>query len=407
MFRGFLLESVRSALEAIKTNKLRSILTTLGIIIGVTTVIAVISVITGLKQQVATSFSSLGANVLYVQKYPWVMGGGGIDWWKIRQRKDIGMEEYLALKEYGSSFKYVSPQNSSRYDIIRGDKRANGVSVDGTTQDYPEIMNQHVKLGRFLSDDDIQYRRDVCVLGDDVASTLFADENPIGQNVRIGGRLFTVIGLLEELGEMMGQSMDNVAIIPYTTMTKFTGRRRSLTITVLAEDEEETTQEIRWILRRIRKVKEGEEDDFSINSAGALTQQFNQLTRAMFIIMVGIAGISLVVGGIGIMNIMLVSVTERTREIGVRKAIGAKSSEILGQFLLESIMICLVGGLIGVFFGFSITKLISLAGKIPFGMPFWSILLGFGFSFFTGVFFGFYPARKASSLSPVEALRYE
>jgi putative ABC transport system permease protein len=407
MFSGFLLESVRSALEAIKTNKLRSILTTLGIIIGVTTVIAVISVITGLKQQVATSFSSLGANVLYVQKYPWVMGGGGIDWWKIRQRKDIGMEEYLALKEYGSSFKYVSPQNSSRYDIIRGDKRANGVSVDGTTQDYPEIMNQHVKLGRFLSEDDIQYRRDVCVLGDDVASTLFSDENPIGQNVRIGGRLFTVIGLLEELGEMMGQSMDNVAIIPYTTMTKFTGRRRSLTITVLAEDEEETTQEIRWILRRIRKVKEGEEDDFSINSAGALTQQFNQLTRAMFIIMVGIAGISLVVGGIGIMNIMLVSVTERTREIGVRKAIGAKSSEILGQFLLESIMICLVGGLIGVFFGFSITKLISLAGKIPFGMPFWSILLGFGFSFFTGVFFGFYPARKASSLSPVEALRYE
>jgi len=157
----------------------------------------------------------------------------------------------------------------------------------------------------------------------------------------------------------------------------------------------------------IRNVKEDEEDDFSINSAGALTQQFNQLTRAMFIIMIGIAGISLVVGGIGIMNIMLVSVTERTREIGVRKAIGAKSSEILGQFLLESIMICLVGGLIGIFFGFSITKIISLAGKIPFGMPFWSILLGFGFSFFTGVFFGFYPARKASSLSPVEALRYE
>lgn len=407
MLSGFLLESVRSALEAIKTNKLRSILTTLGIIIGVTTVIAVISVITGLKQQVATSFSSLGANVLYVQKWPWVMGGGGVDWWKIRQRKDIGMEEYHALKEYGSSFKYVAPQNSSIYDIIRGDKRSNGVSVDGTTEDYPEIMNQHVKLGRFLSEDDIQYKRDVCVLGDDVASTLFSDENPIGQNVRIGGRLFTVIGLLEELGELMGQSMDNVAIIPYTTMTKFTGRRRSLTITVLAEDEEETTQEIRWILRRIRKVKEDEEDDFSINSAGALTQQFNQLTRAMFIIMVGIAGISLVVGGIGIMNIMLVSVTERTREIGVRKAIGAKSSEILGQFLLESIMICLVGGLIGIFFGFSITKLISLAGKIPFGMPFWSILLGFGFSFFTGVFFGFYPARKASSLSPVEALRYE
>ncbi len=407
MDRGFLAESVRSALEAIKTNKLRSLLTTLGIIIGVTTVIAVISVITGLKQQVASSFSSLGANVLYVQKFPWVMGGGGIDWWKIRQRRDIGMQEVRALKEYGSAFKYVAPQISNRFEVKRGDKKASGVSIDGTTEDFPEIMNQRVKLGRFLSADDIQYRKDVCVLGNDVATTLFPDENPIGKNVRINGRLFTVIGLLEELGEMMGQSMDNVAIIPYTTMSKFTGIRRSITIAVLTEDEEEAREEIRWILRRTRKVKEDEEDDFSINSAGALTKQFNQLTKALFIIMIGIAGISLVVGGIGIMNIMLVSVTERTREIGVRKAIGAKSSEILGQFLLESVMICLVGGVIGVLLGFSLTKLISLAGKIPFGMPIWGILLGFGFSFVTGVFFGFYPARKAAALSPVEALRYE
>jgi len=407
MDRGFLLESLRSALEAIKTNKLRSLLTTLGIIIGVTTVISVISVITGLKQKIATSFSSLGANVLYIQKYPWVMGGAGVDWWKIRQRKNLGMEEYKALKEYGSSFTYVAPQISNRFDVKHGDKKVDGVSVDGTTEDFPEIMNQQVKLGRFLSTDDIQYRRDVCVLGNDVATILFPDENPVGKTVRINGRVFTVIGLLEELGELMGQSMDNVAVIPYTTMTKFTGRRRSLTITVLAEDEDEAREEIRWILRRVRRVKEDEEDDFSINSAGALTRQFNQLTRALFIIMVGIAGISLVVGGIGIMNIMLVSVTERTREIGVRKAIGAKSSEILGQFLLESIMICFVGGFIGILLGFSLTKLISLTGNIPFGMPIWAILLGFGFSFIIGVFFGFYPARKAAALNPVEALRYE
>jgi putative ABC transport system permease protein len=407
MDRGFLLESLRSALEAIKTNKLRSLLTTLGIIIGVTTVISVISVITGLKQKIATSFSSLGANVLYIQKYPWVMGGAGVDWWKIRQRKNLGMEEYKALKEYGSSFTYVAPQISNRFDVKHGDKKVDGVSVDGTTEDFPEIMNQQVKLGRFLSTDDIQYRRDVCVLGNDVATTLFPNENPVGKTVRINGRVFTVIGLLEELGELMGQSMDNVAVIPYTTMTKFTGRRRSLTITVLAEDEDEAREEIRWILRRVRRVKEDEEDDFSINSAGALTRQFNQLTRALFIIMVGIAGISLVVGGIGIMNIMLVSVTERTREIGVRKAIGAKSSEILGQFLLESIMICFVGGFIGILLGFSLTKLISLTGNIPFGMPIWAILLGFGFSFIIGVFFGFYPARKAAALNPVEALRYE
>ncbi len=407
MDRGFLIESLRSALEAIKTNKLISFLTTLGIIIGVTTIIAVISVISGLKQQVASSFSSLGANVLYVQKTPWVMGGRGIDWRKLLQRKDIGMKEYQALKEYGSSFTYVAPHITRGFDVNRGDKESSDVRVIGTTEDFPEIMNQRVRLGRFITADDLLYRRDVCVLGNDVITTLFPNENPIGKSVRISGRIFTVIGLLEELGEMMGQSLDNVAVIPYTTMTKFTGTRIDIAITVLVNDEEEAREEIRWILRRIRKVKADEEDDFAINSAGALTREFNQLTRTMFIIMVGIAGISLVVGGIGIMNIMLVSVTERTREIGVRKAIGAKSSEILGQFLLEAIMICFVGGFIGIFFGFSITKLISMLGDMPFGMPFWSILLGFGFSFFTGVFFGFYPARKASSLSPVEALRYE
>ncbi|MCK4526655.1 ABC transporter permease [candidate division WOR-3 bacterium] len=407
MDRGFLLESLRSAIEAIKTNKLRSLLTTLGIIIGVTTVIAVISVISGLKTQVASSFSTLGANVLYVQKYPWVMGGAGIDWWKIRQRKDIGMDEFRALKEYGSSFKYVAPQITYRYDVKVGNKNARGVEVIGTTEHFPEIRDQGVKLGRFLSMDDIRYKRDICILGQDVVNTLYPDENPIGKVVRIKGRVLTVIGILKELGDLMGQSMDNVVVVPYTTMSKFVGRRRSITITVLAQDEEEASEEIRWILRRLRKVKPGEDDDFSINSSGAITKQFNELTRTMFIIMIGIAGISLVVGGIGIMNIMLVSVTERTREIGVRKAIGAKSSEILSQFLLESVMISFVGGIIGIFLGFSLTKLISTIGNMPFGMPIWSIVLGFSFSFFIGVFFGIYPARKAAALSPVEALRYE
>ncbi|MEA1912895.1 MAG: ABC transporter permease [candidate division WOR-3 bacterium] len=408
MDRGFLTESLRSAIESIKTNKLRSLLTTLGIIIGVTTVIAVVSAISGLKQQVAKSFSSLGANVLYVQKFPWVVGGKNIEWWNIKKRRDIGLKEVQALKEYGSSFEYVAPQVSRAFDVEMGEKKARNVTIQGTSEDFPVIMNQGVNLGRFLNHDDIKYRRDHCVLGKDVSNTLFPDENPIGKAVRIKGRLFTVVGLLEEKGEIMGQSLDNVAVIPYTTiMSKFTGGRESITIALLAEDEEEARQEIRWILRRVRDVKPEEEDDFSINSSGALAKEFNQLTRTMFIIMVGIAAISLVVGGIGIMNIMLVSVTERTREIGIRKAIGAKSKEILIQFLLESIMICFLGGFIGIFLGFSLTKLLSIVGNIPFAMPFWSVLLGFGFSVAIGIFFGFYPARKASSLNPVEALRYE
>jgi len=192
-------------------------------------------------------------------------------------------------------------------------------------------------------------------------------------------------------------------------MTAFTGKRSTINIAVYAEGGEETEEEIRWILRGVRDLKPDEEDDFSINSSEALISQFNQMTSTFLMISIAIAAISLVVGGIGIMNIMLVSVSERTREIGVRKAIGAKSGEILGQFLMESVVICLFGGFLGIILGASLTKLISLMsnGNVPFHIPIWSIFLGFGFCFTIGVFFGFYPARKASKLSPVEALRYE
>jgi len=411
MFRGFLIEILRSAIESIKANKLRSLLTTLGIVIGVMTVIGVMSVISGLKKNVATSFSQLGANVLYVDKYPWFSGHRSREEWnKIRKRSNLDTKEVQALKEYGTSFEYVSPVIGRRLNMERGEKEAPEVDANGTSEDFAKIINQDVSLGRFLSKDDIKYKRHVCVLGQDVVNTLFPEENPIGNKVKIQGRQFNVIGILEERGEMMGHSMDNVAMIPFTTMAEFTGRRGiSITIAIYAENEEEAREEIRWILRGVRNVKPEEEDDFSINSSEAMINQFNQLTKTIFLISIAIAGISLIVGGIGIMNIMLVSVSERTREIGVRKAIGAKSSEILGQFLMESVVICLVGGFLGIFLGASLTKLISIMsnGNLPFYIPIWSIFLGFGFCCSIGVFFGYYPARKASKLSPVEALRYE
>jgi len=411
MFRGFLIEILRSAIESIKANKLRSLLTTLGIVIGVMTVIGVMSVISGLKKNVATSFSQLGANVLYVDKYPWFSGHRSREEWnKIRKRDNLDIKEVQALQEYGTSFKYVSPLIRRSLNMERGEKEAPEVEINGTSEDFASIINQDVNLGRFLSKDDIKYKRHVCILGHDVVNTLFPEENPIGNKVKIQGRQFNVIGILEERGEMMGHSMDNIAIIPFTTMTEFTGRRgRSITIAVYSENEEEAREEIRWILRGVRNVKPEEEDDFSINSSEAMINQFNQLTKTIFLISIAIAAISLVVGGIGIMNIMLVSVSERTREIGVRKAIGAKSSEILGQFLMESVVICLVGGFLGIFLGASLTKLISIMsnGNLPFYIPIWSIFLGFGFCCSIGVFFGYYPARKASKLSPVEALRYE
>ncbi|MEJ2306023.1 MAG: ABC transporter permease [candidate division WOR-3 bacterium] len=411
MFRGFLIEVLRSSIESIKANKLRSLLTTLGIVIGVMTVIGVMSVISGLRQNVAASFSQLGANVLYVSKYPWFMGHMSREEWnKIRRRDNIETEELEALKKYGASFKYVSPLVTRRFNMERGEKEAAEVEIHGTSEDFDKILNQEVKLGRFFSKDDIKYKRHVCVLGKMVVETLFPDENPIGNKVKIQGRQFNVIGMLEERGEMMGQDMDNIAVIPFSTMEEFTGkRRRSITIAIYSENEEESIEEIRWILRGVRSIKPEEEDDFSINSSDALIAQFNQLTKTIFLISIAIAAISLIVGGIGIMNIMLVSVSERTREIGVRKAIGAKSGEILGQFLMESVVICLVGGFLGIFLGASITKLISIMsnGNLPFHIPIWSVFLGFGFCFCIGVFFGYYPARKASKLSPVEALRYE
>jgi len=410
VFSSFLIEILRSSIESIKANKLRSLLTTLGIVIGVTTVIGVISIVSGLKKNVATSFSQLGANVLYVSKYPWVMGPlSREEWKKIHKRDIVGLKEAEALKEYGTSFEYVSPEIGRHMNMERAEKEAAEVDIKGVSEDYGRIINQDVSLGRFLSKDDIQYKRHICVLGQDVVNSLFPEENPIGNKVKIQGRQFNVIGMLEERGKMMGQSMDNVAMIPYTTMTAFTGRRKTINIAVYAEEGEEAEEEIRWILRGVRNLKPGEEDDFAINSSEALISQFNQLTKTIFLISIAIAAISLVVGGIGIMNIMLVSVSERTREIGVRKAIGAKSSEILGQFLMESVVICLVGGFLGIILGASLTKLISIMsnGNIPFHIPIWSIFLGFGFCFSIGVFFGFYPARKASKLNPVEALRYE
>jgi len=409
MLSGFLVEILRSSIESIKANKLRSLLTTLGIVIGVMTVIGVLSVVSGFQKYIATSFSQLGANVIYVSKHPWFANMSRKEWLQILKRKDIGIKEYQALKEYGTTFKYVSPSILRNMRMERSDKEAEDVQIEGASEVFSRITNREVSLGRFLSKDDIKYMRHVCVLGQDVVNTLFPEENPIGKKVKIQGRQFNVIGIMKEKGKMMGQSMDNTAFIPYTTMTEFTGKRTTINIAVYAEEGEKAEEEIRWILRSVRNLKPGEEDDFSLNSSEALISQFNQMTRTFLLISIAIAAISLIVGGIGIMNIMLVSVSERTREIGVRKAIGAKSGEILGQFLMESVVICLAGGFLGIFLGATLTKLISVmsGGNLPFYIPVWSIFLGFGFCFCIGVFFGFYPARKASKLSPVEALRYE
>jgi len=401
-------ESFRIAVDAIRANKLRSILTTLGIVIGVMTVVTVVSLISGLNKKVTDMFSSIGSNVIYVQKWPWVRTGGD-DWWKYRGRKDITPEHADAIRRLCSSVDLVAPIDGRSLSMKYKDKRTNPVQVQGATPEYQRITGRDLESGRYITDSDVSHKKRVCVIGTDIVETLFQTDEALNKVVRIGSSKFVVVGILEKKGQMLGNSMDNQAIIPFSTFRKLFLRkgREDISIAMLATDKDEAIDEIRGVLRRIRKVKSGKPDDFSINTQDALMDMYNKITGAAFMVMIGVASLSLLIGGIGIMNIMLVSVTERTREIGIRKAIGARYKDILYQFLTEAVVISGFGGVIGIVLGFSIAKIISVASNLPAAIPLWAVLLGFGFSSGVGIFFGIYPANKAARLNPVEALRYE
>jgi len=265
-------------------------------------------------------------------------------------------------------------------------------------------------VGRFLTELDVRNNHFVCVLGSEVASKLFKEENPLGRRIKVGSDKYRVIGILEKKGSFFGQSMDNFVIVPIGTFRRVYGGHRGLRIAVMIDQPEQIDdlkEELRGIMRRDRKTKPGEEDDFAINQQDMLTNLYKQLTSTLFAIVFVIGGISLLVGGIGIMNIMLVSVTERTREIGVRKAIGAKRKNILSQFLIEAVVVSSIGGLIGIIFGYLGGTAILAQMDLAIGVSLTSILIGFGFSTTVGVTAGFYPAYKASKLNPIESLRYE
>lgn len=401
-------ESFKIAIDAIRANKLRSILTTLGIIIGVMTVVTVVSLISGLNKKVTDMFSSIGSNVIYVQKWPWVQTRGG-DWWKYRGRKDITLKHAEIIKQQCSNVEYVSPVDGRPLRAKYKNKKTNPVSVNGVTQEYQIISGRDLQEGRYITKFDNSHKKHVCVIGTDIVETLFPNEDPLNKTIMIGSSKFLVVGILEKKGKMLGQSMDNDIIIPFSTFRKLFIRkgREDISIAILAKNKQEAIDEIRGVLRRVRKVKSGKPDDFSINTQDVLMDMYNKLTGAAFIVMIGVASLSLLIGGIGIMNIMLVSVTERTREIGIRKAIGARYKDILYQFLTEAVVVSGLGGVIGIILGFSIAKIISHLSNLPSAIPLWAVLLGFGFSTAVGIFFGIYPANKAARLNPVEALRYE
>ena len=400
-------ESIFAAFRALWANPLRTTLTTIGIVVGVTAVISIVSLIQGLDRSFTQSLSGLGTNVSYVTKYPWVIRG---DFWRYRNRRDITLEQAIALAEQVTLTEAASYMASTNQTVKWRERSAPSVDVEGHIPAGRIVHNLDPLAGRFFTDIELSERRQVAIIGHTIWENLFEGRDPIGRRVRIGGQPFTVIGVLPLRGSILGMDQDNRVVIPLNTLLKLFGTRRSITVTLLSTDAEAiplVEDEARGIMRRLRKVEPGEEDDFAINRQQMLVDIFRSLTIGLFAVMVGVAGLSLLVGGIGIMNIMLVSVTERTREIGIRKSVGAKRRDILWQFLIESVVVSGVGGVIGMAVGLGIAFVIAAATPLPAAAPPWAILLGLGFSTAVGLFFGLYPAAKASRLDPIEALRYE
>ncbi len=400
-------EGVVMALTSIRANKLRSFLTVLGILIGVATIITILTLINGLDGAFADQISNLGSDNLYISKIPWV---AGMEFFKYRNRKDITLKEAEAIAEYATLIRGVAPLAITRRAVKYRNQTLNGVEINGTNEQYQDVANAYPEYGRFLTAFEVEHRRNVCVIGWEVAEKLFQGEDPLGRKIFIGGFPFSVVGILEKRGDILGQNLDTNVYIPIGAFYKVFGTRRSLLIRVKVihtELLEEAKDELRGILRRVRKVPPDKEDDFAINQQDTLTNLYKSLTSGLYAVAVGIGAISLLVGGIGIMNIMLVAVTERTKEIGVRKAVGAKRRDVMWQFLVESVVISAVGGLIGIALGFGLGELIDALAPIPADITPFSVMVGLGFSSMVGIFFGLYPASKAARLDPIEALRYE
>ncbi len=404
-------EGFRLAWQTAINNKLRTFLTALGIVIGVMAVIGMMSIINALEVHLRQSLSAIGGNVFWIQKNPAVQMGH-LDK-KYRNRKDITFEQARLLSEIATKYvDKVSPEASmwGRPIKYKDESTKPNIIIFGGDENWSEVNDKYINEGRGLTANDVLHKRQVVVLGKDIVDKLFPFSYPVGKEVKIGNKRFTVIGLIEEKGEILGNSQDNSAAIPYTTFMKMYGHHRSISIGIKAKNDDvilDAMDEIETVLRSIRKVPPGKESDFEIITTESIMDTLKNLTGFVFIAAVIICSISLLVGGIGIMNIMLVSVTERTREIGIRKAIGAKRIHILNQFLVEAVGICMMGGIVGVILGVGIGLLISNAMNLPPTIPMWSVGLGLGFSVCIGLIFGVYPAVKASKLDPIEALRYE
>ncbi|MCL6465834.1 MAG: ABC transporter permease [candidate division WOR-3 bacterium] len=403
------------ALTTFRTNRLRSFLTTLGIIIGVMTVIAIVSLIQGMNYEVERQISSLGSNVIYLQKINW--GMGRIDWDEINRRPDLTLDDASAIARLPIVERVAALRNRTVNRLNYRNRKVTGIEMAGITPAYAATANYTIETGRFINSDDSMRKRPVCVIGGYIVDNLFPEEDPLGKRLNIEGKTFTIIGTLVRKGSFLGQTQDNVLFIPLSTFEKsfkpqggFGAIAHSLAIVIEPKKGvpiEQAIDRIRELMRRRHSLGYDKPDDFGINTQETLREIYKNITRVAFIVMIAVAAISLLVGGIGIMNIMLVAVAERTREIGLRKALGATTRDILYQFLLESVFLALAGGAVGILLGIGIAKIVELTAHLRAAAPLWTILLGFGFAALVGIFFGIYPASRAARLDPIQALRYE
>ena len=406
-------ESALMAFDTLRANKLRSTLTILGVSVGVVTVIFMVSIIQGLNKAFADQIESLGSNTIFISKFAPSFGRPPGP--EEIHRKDLTMEDAEALRTEAPSVVGVSPIHRMIASTVRyQDKQTDTPILFGVTPYYEFVQTQYVASGRFVNDIDMQDRSNIVIIGVDVKQALFPYEDPLDKEVRINGNPFRIVGVMEPLGNFFGQSRDNSIFVPITTFDKYYPDRPfpEVVFFVIVRPRSRAfvkpaIDEITDILRRRRRVQPGAPDNFGISSQDSLLDVYNQLTGATALVLTSISFVALMIGGIGVMNIMLVSVTERTKEIGVRKAVGATRLNILSQFLIEAVVLTAIGGLAGLAVGEIASLLMNKYSPLPAYVPLWAIGVGVGISAAVGIIFGLWPAWKAARLNPIDALRWE